>query len=354
LRRLAEYLDERVAGAAEAIQHVPSTGASGVRWAGDTVLTTGAVRAVLAVRAPAADSLRPPLPVAPDSVPRGWVLVVARRADGRVASVTGLAGGRGPRRCAAREVDELVVGAPLDDGLAGAGVFDLDGRLLGMVVRCGERVAALPVAEVRRLLADATPDADALGAFGLTVDSLGGPARAYFGADSGALVTSVRLGGPADAAGLRPGDVLVAGGDRPLAPGALRVRLAAAGPGDTLVVARRRGRAVAPVRLVARPPAGPAPGAELGLTLDAPAGPGVGVATVRPGSAGADAGLRPGDRLLRVGDAAVTSAAAAARALAAADTAPAFLVFQRGAVVRGALTPARGDTAGRAPGGGAP
>jgi S1-C subfamily serine protease len=96
------------------------------------------------------------------------------------------------------------------------------------------------------------------------------------------------------------------------------------------------------------------PGAELGLTLDAPAGPGVGVAAVRPGSAGADAGLRPGDRLLRVGDAAVTSAAAAARALAAADTAPAFLVFQRGAVVRGALTPARGDAAGRAPGGGAP
>jgi membrane-associated protease RseP (regulator of RpoE activity) len=92
------------------------------------------------------------------------------------------------------------------------------------------------------------------------------------------------------------------------------------------------------VRLVAGDGRGAAaPGGALGLVLTPPGARGVPVVAVRPGSAAAAAGLRPGDRLLRVGDAAAASAAAAERLLAGAATRGAFVVFERDSVERGVL-----------------
>lgn len=357
LRRMSAYVAERVTAAAEFVEYVPSANASGVRWANDTVVTTDAARVAIPVRVASADTAHAAVTLAVDSVRRDWVLVVGRRADGQVISATGLAGGRITAECAGRTVEEYVLGVPLDDRLAGAGLFNLEGEALGMAVRCGDRVAALPARELGRLLANDGGASDpARNTLGLALTPLDGAARTYFGTDSGLLVTAVRRGGPADVAGLRAGDVIAAVDGRPVAGDTDRRTLEATAPADSHTVVRRRGTAAATVRLAA-PAAGTpamATGADdgLGITVAAAApARGVAITAVRPGSAAAAAGLQAGDRLLRVGDTPVTSAAVAERLLAAAGgNAPTFVVFDRDAVERGALLPARqGAPAGSQP-----
>jgi membrane-associated protease RseP (regulator of RpoE activity) len=55
------------------------------------------------------------------------------------------------------------------------------------------------------------------------------------------------------------------------------------------------------------------------------------------GSPAAAAGLRAGDRLLRVGTRDITSASVARRLLDQRRTGPTFIVFERDSVVRGVL-----------------
>jgi len=349
LRRMSAYVAERVAAAAEFVTYVPSADAAGVRWAGDTVVTTGAERTVVAVPVPAGDTLRGTATLATDSVRRDWVLVVGRRADGQIVSTAGLAGGRVTSQCAGHDVEEYVLGAPLSDALAGAGLFNLEGEVLGLVVRCGSRLVALPAPDVTRLLAGGSGPADALGTrFGLAIAPPVGSTRAYVGSDSGLLVTVVRRGGPADAAGLRVGDVIVAVNGRAVGGVADARALSAGAPADTHTVTRRRGRATATVRLTASPPGSAAPAADggagsFGIDVAPPPARGVAITAVRPGSIADLAGLQPGDRLLRLGGTPVTSAAEAERLLAAAAAAasPALVVFERDSVERGALLPPR-------------
>lgn len=354
LRRMSAFFAERVAAVAGFVEYLPAVGAAGVRWAGDTIVSTGPAEVVTPVRrppdVPPSDSLRRPVTLAADTVRRDWLLVVGRDALGGVISTAGLSGGRTRADCAGRPVETYVLGAPLDRALAGAGVFNLDGEALGLVVRCGERVAAIPAREVTRLLAAGGLEPDpARTPLGLAVTSLDGPGRGALAAaanDSGLFVTAVRRGGAADVAGLRVGDVLLAVGGRPATADVARALVGPRSPADTVAVLRRRGRATATVRIVARADSAPAP-AGVGLTFTPPAARGVPVTAVRPGSAAAAAGLRPGDRLLRVGEAPVTAPAAAERLLAAAGAAtgaaagasPTLLVFERDSVERGVLVP---------------
>ena len=346
LRRMSGYLAERTAALAPLVQYVPSVGAAGLVWTRGTVLTTRPERAVVAVAVPDADTLEPGVTLAPDTVRRDWVLVVGRRADGEVVSASGISGGRTTARCADRQLREYVLGIPLSDGFAGAGLFDLQGHALGMVVRCDDRVTAIPTSEIIRLLAD-TSAVTRLGRdrYGLATEPLDAQARAYFGSDSGLLVTAVRRGGAADAAGLQPGDVLLAVDGRSMS--LLTALNPFAGSPDSAgrhTVIRRRGRTVATVRVAGRAPVAGArdDARQLGLGFT-PATPprGIVIATVAPASPAAEVGLRPGDRLLRVGLTSVTSAPQAARLLAAPDTTPTFVVFDRDSVAHGVLLPAR-------------
>jgi hypothetical protein len=84
------------------------------------------------------------------------VLVVGRDPGERIVSWYGMSGGRSYGRCGPRIVEKYVLGLPLTPELAGAGVFDLAGKLRGMVVDCGDGYAAVTGSEVRRLLADTT------------------------------------------------------------------------------------------------------------------------------------------------------------------------------------------------------
>ncbi len=178
LRSISGYINERVAAIAPQVVRVPTRGASGIKWGDrDSVISTAPDRPVLLVLPVTADSLRPPFALDSDSVRRDWVLVVGRDPGERVVSWYGMSGGRSYGRCGERIVEKYVLGVPLTPELAGAGVFDLAGRLLGMVVDCGDGYAAVTGSEVRRLLADTTgvapldPSADTTGA------APSGPAR---------------------------------------------------------------------------------------------------------------------------------------------------------------------------------
>jgi len=152
LRRLARYLSDRGAEFGTFVEYQRELGASGVRLRDSTYLSTAPGVPALLVLGTAGDSLGAPFAAPGDSTDHGWILVVGRRPDGEVISLSGLAGGRLPTSCGGREASEIVLGVPLHDALAGAGVFSVDGRLLGVVARCPERLLALTVGAATRLI----------------------------------------------------------------------------------------------------------------------------------------------------------------------------------------------------------
>jgi serine protease Do len=156
-------------------------------------------------------------------------------------------------------------------------------------------------------------------------------ARAYLGGDSAVLVDHVRRGSAADRAGLRVGDALLTiGGAR---AGSARAR-AALGPSlaQSLVVSRRREATVASVTLSRSPLETSERESGFGIGVTQASAPrGIAVTQVRADSPAARAGLRAGDRLVRVGETPVTSPADADRLLAdaAASRGPTLVVFDR-------------------------
>ena len=344
LRRLSEFLSERVAAVAPLVAYVPEAGAAGVRWGqGDSVVTTLPALPIVAVPAPAGDTAHRSSIAVPDSTKHEWVLVVGRTSRGAVVSAAGILGGRTTARCGDIQLTEYVVSTALHDGFAGAGLFDLTGRTLGLIVRCGERRVATPMREVARVLADTgSVGARVWGLVGLSAQPLDDDARAYFGTDSGVLVTAVRRGTNADAADLRPGDLVLAIDGRPVAtPHDLAELGGASEASHTLT--RRRGVAVTTVEVtrvdsVSTSRADSLRMTDLGIDVAEPVAPrGVVIGSVRTGSAAASMGLRAGDRLLHVGTRDVTSATVARRLLNQRRTGPTFIVFERDSVVRGVL-----------------
>jgi serine protease Do len=163
----------------------------------------------------------------------------------------------------------------------------------------------------------------------------------------GVVIVEVMEGTPAQRAGMKNGDIVVALDDRPVTETRMLQRLLAAGPVERearLTVLRSEGRRALPVRLVAmpRPIAGERVAAEFGFILrDPDPQPEVGgnrsggsaptVTLVIKGSAAERAGLETGDVILQINDAAVVSRDAAREALAElAPERPFKLTVRRG------------------------
>jgi S1-C subfamily serine protease len=154
----------------------------------------------------------------------------------------------------------------------------------------------------------------------------------------GVVIVEVMEATPAQRAGMKSGDIVVAVDDRPVTDTRALQRLIAAGPVERdarLTVLRPEGRRALPVRLVAmpRPMAGERVAAEFGFILREPDGPQPELGGRRPvvssaptvtlvvqGSAAERAGLETGDVILQINDTAVVSRDAARDALA--DLAP--------------------------------
>ena len=153
----------------------------------------------------------------------------------------------------------------------------------------------------------------------------------------GVVIVEVMEGTPAQRAGVKNGDIVVAVDDRPVTETRALQRLIAAGPVERearLTVLRPEGRRALPVRLVEmpRPMAGERVAAEFGFILREPdPQPELGgrrpvvssaptVTLVVQGSAAERAGLETGDVILQINETAVVSRDAAREALA--DLAP--------------------------------
>jgi serine protease DegQ len=276
--------------------------------------------------------------------------------------------------------DYIQTDAPINPGNSGGPLIDSRGRLIGVntaiLSRSGGNVGIGFAVPARMMLAVV----DQLSRYGQVRRGRIGVSTSPmsdtqarergFATAQGAYVSAVDEGSPAQTAGLRAGDVIVAAQNRPVtSPGVLAAIIGIAAPGTTLDLTYRRdgreGRArvavEAPRALQVTQASGPAPSNGAGKS-DTPTRPSSGapdtatsgqtvlgarfrnvqasdrlpdgtvgayIDAVASGSAAARRGLRAGDVVVAVNRAQVTSAADMARQLASARSQAVQIVVLR-------------------------
>jgi Do/DeqQ family serine protease len=236
--------------------------------------------------------------------------------------------------------------ASINPGNSGGPLLNLDGRVVGIntaIVSSGQGIGfAIPINMARDIMTQLINRGKVVrGWLGVAIQDLSPELAASLGVkeDAGALVAAVMKDGPAAAAGLRPGDVIVefSGAAIKDVPD-LQKRVAAVEPGRAapVTVMREQKTVTLSVKIGEQPP-DDAMKAEagdeiLGLTVE-PLTPetarqnrlaarsGLLVTEVAPGSAGAAAGIRPGDAILEVNRGPVGDAAAFRQAVAGSSRA---------------------------------
>jgi S1-C subfamily serine protease len=206
--------------------------------------------------------------------------------------------------------------------MAGAGLFDLDGALVAVVLPCDGRYAALTPESVTLGLVQGRSFEGRLRAlYGLRVLPLDETTQRHLGAQSGALVSEVWSGYAGERAGLRPGDVIASADLRPVVRPEDLQPLVVPSDRREVVLGVWRARRCRDVRLLAR-------------ATEAAAAP-------PAGSPAEEAGIRPGDRLLGVDFVAPRTAEEARRALSGRGDRPVFVEVQSGEKRFGALLRSR-------------
>jgi S1-C subfamily serine protease len=175
---------------------------------------------------------RAPVPVALETPAPGALAVAVGRSDERDFAVPVFVTSIGP--------DNYTIGGVVDALMPGMAVFNLAGELSAIAAPDGRTVRAIPVrAAAERMLARAS-SGERHSAFGLGFQALTGRLTAPFG-NEGVVISEVLPGGPADAADIQVGDVLVAVGDVPVdseEAGVRALTTAAIGAPTTLRVRR--------------------------------------------------------------------------------------------------------------------
>ena len=366
----AEYFGEVALDFAPGVARLRSVRRSAVVWETERVIT-----ARVAWRYPAAVTLAavegdvgaytnmasPHLPIAAMRIPRlsrplppprrpvsevesgEWVLAVWQTDTGPAHAPATYLGTSG-RPCGDVQVSELVTNMPLRPTMLGGGVFDLDGNLLGMVLRCDGQDAVVTVESVTELLAwGDTHDGRLRGRWGLHVESLTPVEAFHFGVGNGLMVRQIWQRYPGQATGLRTGDILLALDGTPLRNiEDLQILEGDEAPSqETFWLELRRGPETL---IIAMPARGidarldrPVP-ATAGLVWEEPT-EGFRIASVLPGSRAAEAGIMSGDRLVRVDHRDLVSLDEVQQVLTDDRMAPTFVEFVRAGRYRGVLLP---------------
>ncbi len=355
LDTMTEYFSDVAGDLAHRVVQLGAGTGSGILWESDLVLAAGQ-------GAPAPESTvvmmpgdhlltvtrsvaGPQLPLVayqlPGESPRGaehiveagtlaaaeWVLAIWHR-EGDLAFSPGHYLETRSGRCGELSVEEVHTSLALTSEMAGGGLFDLDGALVAVVLPCGDGYSALHPTTVARLVSmGSSLDGQLLALYGMRTLPVGEVAAGHLGVEGGALVSEVWTGEAAADAGLRPGDVIVGLGEHPVSsPRDLQPLLLPPELGPGLVQVHRGKRKIE-VDLAAGPGAPPVAEDDHGVRLESISG-GFVVGSVSPGSAGDTAGLRRGDRIVRVDDSVPKNPAELRRALARGR--PVFVELERG------------------------
>ena len=286
-----------------------------------------------------------------------WVVAVGNPFGLGGTVTAGIVSGRGRDIGSGPYDDFLQIDAPINRGNSGGPLFDRSGRVVGVNTAIfsptGGNVGigfAVPanVAEsvVESLRTDGRVDR---GWLGVHIQRLDEALAEALGLDDakGALVSSVMEDGPAHAAGLRPGDVILSFNGQPVdtmkdlprivaeVDSGTEVEIGVWRDGARTTLAATIGTQGQDLLVSAAATAPDGEGGKLGVML-APRGEpgkaGVTIAEVAPGSPAARNGLRPGDVILRAGSATVNGPDDVAGVVrsAASDDKPVLLLVERG------------------------
>jgi len=243
--------------------------------------------------------------------------------------------------------DFLQTDAPINQGNSGGALVNTRGELIGINSQIlstnGGNIGigfAIPSNMAKNVMNQLiSHGAVQRGMLGVGIQQLTPDLARSFGLDQnikGVLVSSVTPGGPADKAGLKPGDVVVKMNGAELKDSNdFRNRIAADPPGTdvTLTIARNGGQQDVHVHLGALTAqssnAQQAQSGQLGMSV-APGPKGLTVQSVDPNGAAAQAGIQPGDIIQQVNRQAVHSAQDVQSALQKTNGDTAVLLIQRG------------------------
>ncbi|MEP7355284.1 MAG: PDZ domain-containing protein, partial [Acidobacteriota bacterium] len=178
---------------------------------------------------------------------------------------------------------ELVLNISLDKSFAGAGVFDLNGSLMGIAMPCEDRLHVASIVSVPDLLAlSAGRDRAVAEKFGFRAEPIPVDWQDLYAGMKGFVITDIWVGSWADLNELQPGDLIES--DSP--------SLNMIETGEELSVVRpgRSGRIRLKVEF---------PGSGTGLLL-MPVSTALPELRIEPGTPADRAGLRNGDRLVSI------------------------------------------------------
>ncbi len=249
--------------------------------------------------------------------------------------------------------DFIQTDAMIDRGSSGGPLVDLEGRVVGINSRGQGRGIGftIPVDTVLDVLAQISGGGVSRGWLGVSIQPLDRDLAAYLGQPelAGVIVNSVAEGSPAERAGLAPGDILVAFGEHAIEAekdedlGAFQRLVASTPPGTEVKLALVRGgkRKSVTTQLATQPTVEPAEAeSDLGFQVQEitenlyrterlPTREGAYVSFVTGGTPAAEAGLDPGDVVVRINEREVSSRDAFRRASAAAGGAERVLILAR-------------------------
>ena len=244
--------------------------------------------------------------------------------------------------------------ASINPGNSGGPLLNLDGRVIGIntaIVAAGQGIGfSIPINEAKVVMSQLIANGRVVrGWLGVAIQDVTDELASSFGVREreGVLVADVMKGGPAEVAGLRPGDVIVElNGSKIREVPELQRRIANVAPGQSVAIAVVRDRATQRLKvrvgempneepLIASVDAGPEgfglqveplpPDAADRLSL--PFSEGLLVTDVAGGGPADRAGLRRGDVILEVGRQVVHDAPALQRALSAVPAGRSVLLW---------------------------
>ena len=296
----------------------------------EPTILSGDFQATALKPAESADILQPVRVGTPNALSPGmWILQVVRQAGGTHLFTPGVFGGTTLTKCGELEHQTLQSSLPLGEAALGGGLFDVDGNLLGIILRCDGQIVAVTPDDVNREMQRATSfPGKLLQTYGLRVTSLDEVAKQYFDSKDGVLVTEVTDEHLAAAASLAPGDIITMLDKTPVRVPEDLLPLTMLTDPPVYQLEIRRNRRTVRIETTSLPstPTKDYRGIEL-----TEASEGFLIETVSRGSRAERAGIQPGDRILSLDGRRPPNLAAVRKALSSDDKDPIFVQLRRGA-----------------------